>query len=170
MPTRTGHTLKRVAKVSAMSWDLSPSSATKMTPKAISVLANTASTGRYGPLWSDRARQETSTRHVLPGSKVSPAWQNQAARPDVRRRTGVGQCVDRDIGGYSPSLLERLPVAGPRHTVTAVSSRTPQPGPASPGSTAESSGPARGTAPRRLVADRNGDAHTPISTSPSRTT
>ena len=46
MPMSTGHTLKRVAKVSAMSWDLSPSSATKMTPKETSVLMNTASTGR----------------------------------------------------------------------------------------------------------------------------
>ncbi len=46
MPMSTGHTLKRVAKVRAMSWDLSPSSATKMTPKETSVLMSTASTGR----------------------------------------------------------------------------------------------------------------------------
>src|SRR3954454_23187497 len=99
-----------------MSWDLSPSSATKMTPNARSVLARTASTGRYGPLWSDRAR----------GEDLDPAhdgWieglarlEDQAARPDVRRRTGIGQCVDRDIGGYSPSLPPSLAAAGARHT------------------------------------------------------
>jgi hypothetical protein len=50
MPRRTGHTLKRVAKVRAMSWDLSPSSATKMTPKETSVLTKTASTEPVEPL------------------------------------------------------------------------------------------------------------------------
>ena len=33
MPMRIGSGLYRVAKASAMSWDLSPSSATKITPK-----------------------------------------------------------------------------------------------------------------------------------------
>src|SRR4051794_11480237 len=37
-------------------------------------------------------------------------------------RAGVGQCVDRDIGGYSPSLPLSLPADAPRHTVTVVSS------------------------------------------------
>src|SRR3954451_17464845 len=58
--------------------------------------------------------------------------EDQAARPDVRRRTGVGQCVDRDIGGYSPSLSPSLPAAVSKHTVTPVSprraSRSPPPG------------------------------------------
>src|SRR3954454_14946169 len=55
MPMITGHTLKRAAKVIAMSWDLSPSSATKMTPNETSVLMKTASTGRLGLSRSGRA-------------------------------------------------------------------------------------------------------------------
>src|SRR4051812_13980261 len=121
MPMRTGHTLKRVAKVNAMSWDLSPSSATKMTPNARSVLARTASTGRFGPLWSDRGERKPSTRHIAAWIEGLARLEDQAARPDVRRRTGVGQCVDRDIGGYSPSLAASLPVTQVQHTVTTVS-------------------------------------------------
>src|SRR3954451_303500 len=105
-----------------------------MTPNARSVLARTASTGRYGPLWSDRGEiARTSTRHVLPGSKVSPAWKT---RPHGRTSaaTGVGQCVDRDIGGYSPSLRPSLAASAPLHTVTAVSPAR-RAGPTSRGST-----------------------------------
>src|SRR3954453_4378270 len=123
MPTSTGHTLKRVAKVNAMSWDLSPSSATKMTPNARSVLARTASTGRYGPLWSDRVRGEDLDPAHTAWIEGLARLENQAARPDVRRGTGVCQCVDRDIGGYSPSLPSSLPGRGLRHTVTPVSPR-----------------------------------------------
>src|SRR4051794_38123234 len=124
MPTSTGHTLKRVAKVNAMSWDLSPSSATKMTPNARSVLARTASTGRYGPLSSVPGRgARTSTRHIAAWIEGLARLEDQAARPDVRRITGVGQCVDRDIGGYSPSLRLILAATAPRHTVTSVSRR-----------------------------------------------
>src|SRR4051795_7577663 len=113
MPSRTGHTLKRVAKVRAMSWDLSPSSATKMTPKETSVLMKTASTEPSG--LSDPAG--TEMRDLDPACcldrRSRPPRRSGAARPDVRRRTGVGQYVDRDIGGYSPSLPAMLPVTGP---------------------------------------------------------
>ena len=114
MPRSTGQTLKRVAKVSAMSWDLSPSSATKMTPKATSVLTRTASTGRWASLVRPGRRRETSTRQRA-------AWIEGLARlagagPRGRTsagRTGVRQHVDRDIGGYSPSLTLRLPAVAP---------------------------------------------------------
>src|SRR4051812_2187518 len=81
MLTRTGHTLKRVAKVNAMSWDLSPSSATKMTPKALRVLTRTASTGRYGPLWSDRDEK----RDLVP---ARAAWIEGLARLEPGRAAG----------------------------------------------------------------------------------
>ena len=44
MPISTGTGLKRVAKVRAMSWDLSPSSATKMTAKLSAVATRKPST------------------------------------------------------------------------------------------------------------------------------
>ena len=104
MPMSTGHTLKRVAKVRAMSWDLSPSSATKMTPKETSVLMRTASTDGWGLSRSGRGRRETSTRQHAAWVEGLARLAGGAARPDIGRRTGVRQYVDRDIGGYSPSL------------------------------------------------------------------
>src|SRR3954454_18803450 len=108
MPSSTGHTLKRVAKVRAMSWDLSPSSATKMTPKATRVLVRTASTGallvRPGPRRGPRSRHTYAWIEGLarlagagPHGRTPPGW------------TGPRQYVDRDIGGYSPSLRRTLP-------------------------------------------------------------
>src|SRR4051794_16520179 len=135
MPTSTGHTLKRVAKVNAMSWDLSPSSATKMTPNARSVLARTASTGRYGLSgpYRDEVR-EPRPGTLLPGSKVSPAWRT---RPHGRTSAGSPASVsvstatlgatplrstDSSRDGAAAHRDERLPAG--------------QPGPASRGSTA----------------------------------
>src|SRR4051794_10511255 len=123
MPQMTGHTLKRVAKVRAMSCDLSPSSATKMTPKAMRVLRRTAST-EDGPFGSGR---DEGTRprpgSMLPGSKVSPALpeQGRAAGPSAG---AAGQYVDRDIGGYSPSLPPMVAVRGPSLTVRVDSAGT----------------------------------------------
>src|SRR3954447_23181894 len=101
MPSRTGHTLKRVAKVIAMSWDLSPSSATKMTPKATRVLTRTASTGPAGGPLSRcggdgrpggggafllrGGRKRALAPPLLRGQDFPPACRKQAARPDVRR-------------------------------------------------------------------------------------
>src|SRR3954468_17010831 len=105
MPSRTGQTLNRVAKVSAMSWDLSPSSGTKMTPNETTVLMKTASTGDAGPSVRPGRGRETSTRQ-------SSAWIEGLARlagtrPIGRTGTRACQCVDRVVGGYSPSLRPR---------------------------------------------------------------
>src|SRR3954454_10890359 len=141
-----------------MSWDLSPSSATKMTPNARSVLARTASTVRYGPLWSDRVRGEDLDPAHTAWIEGLARLENQAARPDVRRGTSVCQCVDRDIGGYSPSLSSSLPGQGPPAHRDAGLPAADQPVPASRGSTA-SSGLATGSIAPRPVTDSSGEAH-----------
>src|SRR4051812_41744717 len=104
MPISTGHGLNRVAKVRAMSWDLSPSSATKMTAKLIASAARKPSTKK---LPVSRDREEVCAQGDLDPavvrtakSKVSLA-SDEAARPDTRGR----QHVDRDIGSYSPSRV-----------------------------------------------------------------
>src|SRR3954454_11600971 len=99
MPTRTVQTLNRVAKVSAMSWDLSPSSATKMTPNARSVLVRTASTGRYGPLWSDRGemgRPRPGTCCLGRRSRPPGGPGRTAGRPPADRHRSV--CRPRHWG------------------------------------------------------------------------
>src|SRR5690349_9180216 len=55
MPIRTGTGLNRVAKVMAISWDLSPSSATKMTAK-LSAVANRK------PCMGTPGKQQTGAR------------------------------------------------------------------------------------------------------------
>src|SRR3954468_7263971 len=161
MPRRTGHTRKRVAKVRAMSWDLSPSSATKMTPKARRVLTRTASTVRDGPLRSGRARCDTSTRHAcMPWVEGLARLPGQAARPDVGRSCGVGQRVDRDIGGYSPSLPSRVTAELPQVTVTVDSPDVPGPAPAGGWSRAGTVPPTRPPGPA-TAAGRASRGHRP---------
>src|SRR3954452_23995619 len=112
MPRRTVHTRYRVAKVSAMSCDLSPSSATKMTPKESRVLYRTAST-KDGPLWSGRIEaRDLDPTAELSGLGPPPPRRKDAARPAGVRKTGVRQYVDRHIGASSPSLARSMP-AGP---------------------------------------------------------
>src|SRR3712207_1555022 len=105
MPIRTGQGLKRVANVSAISWDLSPSSATKMTAKLTAVATRKPSIrcpsrlcgrdGTQGDLdpAEDAARVEGLVRL------------DEAAWPDARAR----QYVDHGVADYSPSLRRAYP-------------------------------------------------------------
>ena len=84
MPISTGIGLNRVAKVSAISWDLSPSSATKMTPKLTTSAAKNPSMTSF-PFMPGGGTGAPSTRLQQPESKVSPASETEAAWPDAER-------------------------------------------------------------------------------------
>src|SRR3954453_16545381 len=85
MPISTGTGLKRVAKVSAISCDLSPSSATKMTAKLSARAARKPFTKRL-PGYRDReegaGRPRPGRQGTTAKSKVSLA-SDEAARPDL---------------------------------------------------------------------------------------
>ncbi len=112
MPASTGHVLKRVANVIAMSWLLSPSSATKITARLIQNASN-------GPLPRDRtvsahpgrssgtasARQRLRTR--LPGRRSRPPVKARATG-----RANAPACRSRDWD-YSPSVFPDNPNSRP---------------------------------------------------------
>src|ERR1700754_1364155 len=90
IPISTGHSRKRVAKVSAISCDLSPSSATKMTAKLSAVAArkpdkenlpveagSKCAQGDLDPAAS--AQPKVSSAAIEPGGSRKP----EAARPDA---------------------------------------------------------------------------------------
>src|SRR5512138_3000821 len=112
MPISTGTGLKRVAKVSAISCDLSPSSATKMTAKLSASAARKPFTKEL-PGYRDReegaGRPRPGRQGTTAKSKVSLA-SDEAARPDHEKTRD--QHVDRDVGSYSPSRHQAYP-AGP---------------------------------------------------------
>src|SRR4051794_39918001 len=121
MPISTGQGLNRVAKVRAMSWDLSPSSATKMTAKLIARAARKTSTrtnpGIGGPGGSCTGRLRPGRRENSQVEGLARPGM-RAARPDTGNRH---QHVDRDIGSYSPSRYQH-------------NHRTPRPWPGRAGS------------------------------------
>ncbi len=99
MPISTGNVRYLVAKASAMSWDLSPSSATKMTPKLITSAARNPSMMSFPDQAGGRC-----------GDALDPAataWVEGLARLAERGRVAgrvTRQYVDHDVMGYSPSL------------------------------------------------------------------
>src|SRR4051812_36573151 len=109
IPISTGPGRKRVAKVSAMSCDLSPSSATKMTTK-LSAAAARKSDKEHLPV---RAGRKGAGR-PRPGH-VSTAKPKVSSAPVERTRDRPAgrlprQYVDRDAQDYSPSRDSAYPV------------------------------------------------------------
>ena len=88
MPMSTRHAGKRVAKASAMSWLLSPSSATKITPKLI---AKACTVG--APRGSGTGSRLTSTRHAW--YQVEGLARPPAAGPADRVPQGTSVSIDR---------------------------------------------------------------------------
>src|SRR5688572_490269 len=95
MPTRTVMARNRVANAMAMSWLLSPSSATKMMPKLI----RKADTVLLSAHTEQRAGMATSARQFLPDRKSRPPLLSGS-----RDRVHEHQYVDHVIADYSPSM------------------------------------------------------------------
>ncbi|GIF99940.1 hypothetical protein Cci01nite_50340 [Catellatospora citrea] len=102
-----------MANVIAISCDLSPSSATKITPKLIARAARKPSTASSRDMFTGwKTRATTSTRHGLPESKVSLTWPKPGR---VAGTAGAGQYVDhhvRELLPFAlPTLAQRTPLA-----------------------------------------------------------
>ncbi|GAA0281956.1 hypothetical protein GCM10009539_82330 [Cryptosporangium japonicum] len=78
MPMSTGRARNFVANVNAMSCDLSPSSATKMTPKLTAVATRNPVT-RHLPVFSRIGVHDLDPAYTTPESKVSLAREGRAA-------------------------------------------------------------------------------------------
>src|SRR3954453_5793334 len=109
MPMRTGQTLNRVAKVSAMSWDLSPSSATKMTPKETTGLMRTASAARGGPFGSGRGGADTPAPAAF--SLVEGPPRPAGAGPHGRTGAGLVSVSTASLGATPLRYSEPRPRA-----------------------------------------------------------
>jgi hypothetical protein len=104
MPVSTVTTRYRVANVNAINCDLSPNSATKMTPKLTTSAAKNPSTASSRDIHTGQdARDDLDPAH-LPEPKVSLTPQCGAMGPGSR----TSQYVDHHVGSYSPSRSSRL--------------------------------------------------------------
>src|SRR4051794_1874042 len=104
MPTSTSHDRYRVANAIAINWDLSPSSATKITPKLTASAAPNPCICTL-PVCEPGLGADDLDPASQPESKVSPT--PPPAGP--RGRAPGRQHVDHDVGSYSPSLAIILP-------------------------------------------------------------
>src|SRR5215207_5301497 len=103
MPISTGTGLKRVANVSAMSCDLSPSSATKITAKLSAVATRNPSMRTPGEQQTGaRARGDLDPAGTEIG-QVEGLARPGLPRPPGRALEQQSQYVDHDVGSYSPS-------------------------------------------------------------------